>query len=166
MASIQWDAQASAAGNARLHLPAMAGEYFEEGRRLVAQAAPAAEALHAFRLHTKRLRYTLELFRRVYGKGADEYLAALRRVQGYLGDINDCAASRDVINRAMPGSSPLRGTVAQFLERRTAELTADFVKYWREEFDAPGNEQRWREFLGGVQVKAIAEGSRPSSSPR
>jgi CHAD domain-containing protein len=170
MAGIEWNGRGSAAANARLRLPGAASEYFAEGRKLAAQAAPAARDLHALRLHTKRLRYTLELFRNVYGKALDDYLAMLRRVQGYLGDINDCAASKDVVFAAMPGPAPLRRKVERYLEERAAKLTADFVKCWREEFDAAGEEQRWREFLGSAgqrgRTRARAGVSRPSSSPR
>src|SRR5579884_2208612 len=65
-----WEEKRPVAENARAHLPTLLREYFQAGRELVA-ARPAPADLHAFRLRTKRLRYTLELFAPVYGARLD-----------------------------------------------------------------------------------------------
>ena len=52
------------------------GTYFEAGRKAIDAKRPPDE-LHAFRLKTKRFRYTLELFSPLYGAGMDRYLKAL-----------------------------------------------------------------------------------------
>src|SRR5580692_6953009 len=56
----------SASENARSILPKMARRYFEAGRKAIEGKRPPGE-LHAFRLKTKRFRYTLELFSPLYG---------------------------------------------------------------------------------------------------
>ena len=163
MTRVEWNGEAPAARNARLRLPGIAREYFEEGRR-VAAAAPSPKTLHAFRLHTKRLRYTLELFREVYGESLEEYLGGLRKVQTYLGDINDCATTLELVLDAMPLPSPLRRKIEQFLSVRSGQLTADFLDYWRNGCDAAGQEGQWARFLAGrvartrpAQALSVAE---------
>ena len=69
----------SVAANAREVLPKLAKKYFQAGRDAVSEKRPPDE-LHAFRLETKRFRYTLELFRPVYGPQLKRYLKALHGV--------------------------------------------------------------------------------------
>lgn len=45
---------------------------------------------HAMRIATKRLRYTMELFRPVYEGGLDRGIEAIKQVQSLLGDVHDC----------------------------------------------------------------------------
>jgi CHAD domain-containing protein len=151
MRKIKWDKALSAEENARQRLPEMAAAYFAEGRALTAGEPPAAE-LHPFRLATKRVRYTLEMFGPVYGAGLDKYLAELRQVQTLLGAINDCAAARERLDGLLPPGSAERARMANFLDGREASLTADFLKFWRTEFDAQGSEARWREYLGAPEA--------------
>jgi CHAD domain-containing protein len=44
---------------------------------------------HAMRIAAKRLRYTVEIAKPVYGPALDEIVAAIKRVQTLLGDIHD-----------------------------------------------------------------------------
>lgn len=152
MSKRSWDEAVSAEENARKQLPRLAEAYFASGRTLAA-GEPAAPELHAFRMKTKRFRYTLEIFRPVYGEGLDDYLAALRKVQTFLGDINDCAATRTRLDGLMAPSSPQRRRVDRFLDERQAALTSDFLKFWRGEFDSGGEEARWRAFLERTEVQ-------------
>ena len=87
----------SAAENARLVLPKMARKYFEAGRKAIEGKQPPEE-LHGFRLETKRFRYTLELFRPLYGPNLDRYLKALRELQGALGKVSDYQAIQRVLS--------------------------------------------------------------------
>ena len=66
--NISWDDSSTASANARAKLPAMLQAYFEEGRKLTGAEFTNAR-MHRFRLETKGLRYTLELFRACYGPG-------------------------------------------------------------------------------------------------
>src|SRR5690348_1049552 len=95
---IVWDASKSAEKNASEQLPLLAQEYFLAGRALF-QGEPASGVLHRFRLETKRLRYTLELFRSCYGPGLDRRLDALRNIQDFLGELNDCAATQKLVGK-------------------------------------------------------------------
>src|SRR5580698_2381850 len=88
----------TAADNARLVLPKMARKYFNAGRKAIEGKRPPDE-LHGFRLKTKQFRYTLELFRPVYGPNLDRYLKALRELQGALGKVSDYQAIQRVLSK-------------------------------------------------------------------
>ena len=147
--AIQWDETATAAMNARRKLPGMAREYFAEGRAVLAgKGSPAA--FHRLRLRTKRLRYTLELFRPCYGPGLDQRLNALRRAQQILGDLNDCAAAGRLIEGLLPPRSPQRLRLKRFLDGRARRIVAEFRQFWTTQLDAPGQEQAWRAYLARI----------------
>jgi CHAD domain-containing protein len=140
-----WDEALSAAQNAAYGLPPLVHDYFERGRALAgADATPAA--LHNFRLRTKRLRYTLEMFRPFYGPGLESCLGRLHEVQRLLGDANDCDATLRLL--AGPALSPARRRFETFLKTRAAERVAEFRDYWKNTFDTEGEEARWRRYLG------------------
>ena len=72
-------------------------------RRVIADgaaidAAAPADALHALRKRTKRLRYLLELQRRPFtGKHRDDLLRRLRKLQNDLGEFQDLSAHGAVL---------------------------------------------------------------------
>jgi CHAD domain-containing protein len=134
-----WEANQSASKNAARKLPELAGLYFKAGRRL-ADGRASLEALHQFRLETKRFRYTLELFRTCYGKGLDERLASLRKIQDLLGEINDCVTTQSLLGRKQQ-------SVAQYLQRRITRKRRELTRYWHSSFDATGQERRWSDYL-------------------
>jgi CHAD domain-containing protein len=136
---ITWNVAKSAAENASLKLPKLAVLYFRTGRAIL-NAPPSVEALHGFRLDTKRLRYSLELFRPCYGPGLDKRLASLRQVQDYLGEINDCAAAQELLGQRQK-------EILVFLERRKAARMRAVRRYWRLTFDAAGQERWWTDYL-------------------
>jgi CHAD domain-containing protein len=139
---IYWDEAGNVGENARAQLPALAGDYFRAGRQLAAPS-PSPEDLHAFRLRTKRLRYTLELFRPCYGSALEQRLDELRTVQTMLGDINDCVAALQVASRVLGARSPEFRKLKRYADARVARLTAAFRKHWRQHFDAAGREDWW-----------------------
>jgi CHAD domain-containing protein len=134
-----WDIKKNASENAARNLPQMAGEYFKAGRDLERRRA-SFEVLHQFRLETKRFRYTLELFRPCYGPGLDKRLAALRKIQDLLGEINDCVTTQNLLGRKQK-------TLAQFLQRRITRKRRELNRYWQSSFDAAGHERWWRDYL-------------------
>ena len=142
----EWDERAGAAVNARRELPRLAASYFARVRELLADD-PSPPKLHRLRLLTKRLRYTLELFRPCYGPGLDTRLAALRRIQQSLGEVNDSAAASRLLSKSMSTASPQRAHVLRFLEERAAVKAGEFRKDWVEVFDAPGQERWWTTYL-------------------
>jgi CHAD domain-containing protein len=127
--------------NARRHLPRLVSEYFAEARTLLEEVSHPA-GLHRLRLISKRLRYTLELFRPCYPPAFAERLEALKRIQTLLGDINDAVVSARLIED-MPGSV----RVHRYLEDLAARRAEQFRAEWRDRFDAPGCESWWIDFL-------------------
>ena len=147
-----WNPRASAAANARRHLPAIMRDYFAQVRELLA-ANPVPAELHAIRLATKRIRYTLELFRSCYGRGMTRRLGMLQRLQQLLGEINDCAAAERLIG-SLVGPSSARQRVLTFLRRRAAAKAAALRREWRANFDGPGREHWWLQYLAsGVRLR-------------
>jgi CHAD domain-containing protein len=143
---IAWDEQAEAWKSVRQHLPPLVADYFVQGRDLVNGKA-AAPKLHSFRLATKRLRYSLELFRPCYGSGLSARLANLRELQQVLGDINDAEVAERALRDALGAKSPQTARLVKFLRARAETKTGEFRKQWKEEFDAPGQERWWTNYL-------------------
>src|SRR5436309_846910 len=125
---IKWNERAGAAANARRHLPMLVRDFFVRVRQLLAADPPPAE-LHVVRLASKRLRYTLELFRPCYGPGLKTRLAALQDLQQILGDVNDCVAAERLVARLNP-ESPSRSRAQEFLRRRGSAKAANLQKKW------------------------------------
>jgi CHAD domain-containing protein len=144
--ALKWDESASAGANARRRLPELVRSYYQEGRKAASSEA-APETLHAFRLRTKRLRYTIELFRPCYGPGLERWLDALRRIQNHLGAISDCVTTGQICRSAQAKGSPGREQLESYLDRRAAREAAAFQRYWRNEFDKPGEARRWETYL-------------------
>ena len=139
---MKWDERKGAAANARRELPGLVSDYFSQVRESLAED-PAPRELHRLRLDSKRLRYTLELFRTCYPAGLEERLDELKKLQDWLGEINDAVASGRLLRGALKRQPKLR----KFLEDRAAAQAAEFVRYWKETFDAPGQEVWWTGFL-------------------
>jgi CHAD domain-containing protein len=142
----------SAAQNARLVLPKMARKYFEAGRKAIVGKRPPEE-LHGFRLKTKRFRYTLELFRPLYGPNLDRYLKALRELQSALGKVSDYQA----IQRVLASDRELKKQIEHTLKGKVKDLRHS----WRV-FDSDGHLKRWRTYLSGEHSKP-RERSKPKT---
>jgi CHAD domain-containing protein len=151
MPDIEWDERASAEANARQKLPTLVREYFAEVRGFLAKN-PTPEKLHRLRLATKRLRYTLELFRPCYGRGLEIRIAELRKMQQLLGNINDRVAAGKLVAKAMH-SSPRRTQVRELLAARAGQKAREFRKHWTTVFDAPGRERWWISYLRRAKAK-------------
>lgn len=143
---IKWDEDSGAAYNARQQLPALVGSYFVRVRETLRDRGEKAE-LHALRLLTKRVRYTLELFRSCYGPGLRARLSALRQLQQCLGEVNDCATAARILAQYSGKNSAQRRQLDQFLAKRALERAAEFRRLWAEEFDAPGAQEWWTRYL-------------------
>lgn len=129
----------SAAENARELLPKMARKYFEAGRRAIEGKRPPEE-LHAFRMKTKRFRYTLELFRPLYGPSLDRHLKALRELQSALGKISDYQAIQRVLSR----DRELKRQIDDAIKGKLRDLRHSW-----QAFDSEGQLKRWRTYLAG-----------------
>jgi|YelNatPaOPRAMG01_1025707.scaffolds.fasta_scaffold01729_15 CHAD domain-containing protein len=146
---MKWDETAGVEVNARARLPKLLARFYAAGREVLAHEDP--DTLHQFRLRGKRVRYSLELFRPVYGPGLEKLLKKLRGAQTALGEINDCATAR-----ALTPSEP---EFHSWLDQRESALRAEFRRYWLDEFDAPGEERRWLRYLAVYARKRPARRS-------
>ena len=144
-----WSATESPVANARQVLPGLTATFFAMGRE-VCDCDPSPADLHRLRLAGKRLRYCLELFRGIYGPPMKKRLRMLRVIQRRLGVVSDCDATRDLLqSRALRTSRDTERFLA-FLAARRNENEEAFLKYWRDRFDAPGEERGWMDFLASV----------------
>jgi len=126
---------------ARRILPRVAQEFFERGNRASKTKTPAAE-LHRFRIASKRLRYTLELFTSLYGPQMNSSLEKIRRAQGLLGEINDCETVRSLLSRYKDA-----GSLTSWLRKRQRRKTEEFHRYWEEAFGGDREMRSWSAFL-------------------
>jgi hypothetical protein len=151
---VKWDEAVGPAENAGRELPLLVSAYFSEVRAFLADD-PTPPQLHELRLASKRLRYTLELFRPCYPAGLQDRIHALKKLQDWLGDVNDAVASARLLGPALNTRPKLR----KFLEDRAARHAAGFVRHWNEIFDAPGREVWWMDFLAKpvTQTKNISK---------
>src|ERR1019366_3880194 len=139
---LKWDERAGVAANARRELPRMVRAYFSRVRAFLAEDRTPRK-LHRLRLASKRLRYTLELFRPCYPPGLEDRLDALKVLQDLLGEVNDAVATAEMLRGALKHQPKAR----KFLEERAAEHAAGFARHWKETFDASGQEVWWTGFL-------------------
>ncbi len=150
---LSWDESKSLAANARAVLPALAGRFFAAGSEAVKPGTPAAK-LHAFRLLTKRFRYTLELFRPLYGPGLEKKIESLRRVQTFLGDINDCEVTRGMVLAAGSRRSPQVRRLLRLLAGRQRDKFEALHQYWEEHFAAEDAARKWARYLASYAGRA------------
>jgi len=137
----KWNDRTSMRQNLQETMPRLVREYFKAGRKAM-KPKTTWDEMHDFRLLTKRFRYTLELFRPVYGPGLDRRLESLRKLQQFLGEINDSVTAQGLI-RKMEGLEEMRESLARRAEKKTAELR----DYWPETFDKAGEMERWIDYL-------------------
>ncbi len=138
--------EATALGCARIHLPAMLKSYFEHGRKL-AGCSPSPAVLHKFRLETKALRYTLELFQPCFGPGLERFLVHMRSIQDCLGALNDYVTTKRLIAGRSPRGSPERLKIERLLAARIRRKSSEFKRYWRLTLDRSGEEQHWTAYF-------------------
>ena len=146
----EWDEKNRVLPNARRELPPLIAAYFSRVRKVLANDG-SPRKLHKLRLASKRLRYTLELFRPCYPAGLEERLDTLRKLQDSLGEVNDAVASARLLRDALKRQQKVR----KFLDDRAAEQAREFARYWQETFDAPGREAWWTDFLAHHTIRRL-----------
>ena len=109
-------------------LPRMAADFVDRGNT-ASQAKASPEKLHAFRIASKKFRYTLELFAPLYGPTIDTWLESIKGIQTLLGDINDCVTVAEML-ADHKGSD----AVAGWLKKRQRRKVDQFSRGWLEEF--------------------------------
>jgi hypothetical protein len=143
--SFDWNTAVSTGENARRALPRLAREYFALGRAAAMPGASPPE-LHAFRLASKRFRYTLELFLPLYGPCLAERVEQVRKIQGLLGDRQDCVVLAERLKRHDGTAAELHALLHK-LNAEGRALEEKFRRHWQGTFDAPGEELAWMRYL-------------------
>jgi CHAD domain-containing protein len=133
------DPAATLATNARLALAVRTADLF--GHAGVIPDPTAIEPLHDARISAKRLRYTLELFPRVFGEEGAYVIRQLQALQEALGHLHDCDVRmqriEDELTRlaGQPDAGELRLSLDLLLSsERTARAIwhASVVEQWQE----------------------------------
>jgi CHAD domain-containing protein len=141
-----WASDQTAAANGRRVLPYLIADYCKEGQKLAAEDVKPSR-LHALRLRGKHLRYTLEVFRPLYGHRMDVLLASLKETQTALGEVSDCTATiRWLKDKKLIHSNEgqhLRG----YLEHRASKSTTQFVDFWHDHWGLPAFRECWIRYL-------------------
>jgi len=146
MGNIVWNFSKDPAANARTVLPPIAQEFFAAGRRAL-KKTQKLRSLHKFRIKAKSFRYSLEIFQPLYGPALESRLERLKQMQQYLGSINDCVSIRQLLDGALQGEGFLATQFNQSLDARERQKVHKLVEYWKESFDAPGEEEKWTRYL-------------------
>jgi CHAD domain-containing protein len=120
-------------------LPDFSRKFYAAGREAFDKGD--YESLHEFRIAAKKFRYALELFQPLYGPKFLQKLAGLKKLQDYLGHLNDLATVRQVLR------SHDSGDFLTWAEAEEAELRRKLTAFWTDTMDAPGAEEAWRRYL-------------------
>lgn len=129
-----WDEEKPLLDEVRIGLSAAIERYFDAGDEAFRKKIPWNQ-LHQFRLQSKRFRYTLELFREFYGRPLESRIKELKKIQTYLGDINDLVATRALLKGHAAFKKQLR--------EQADEQMKDLRAYWKETFSAQGHREAW-----------------------
>ena len=141
---MKWNPSQSAIENARSVLPKLVEKYFKAGRE-AAHGKRSPDELHKFRIKTKRFRYTLELFRPLYGTRLERELEPVRDIQSVLGKLHDY----HIIAEMLKGDETLQTR----LQRRAKKKLKEFHEQWAA-FDCDGHRKRWKTLLAGGSAKS------------
>jgi CHAD domain-containing protein len=117
----------------------VAEKQLRRGKRALREDAPPKK-LHRLRIATKEFRYTIDLFLPVLGGSAEGLLDELKELQTLLGDINDLASARRLVETA---GGP--GGIAKRLKKKQRKKIRKFRKAWSDR-------------LGHVAKKAVELG--------
>jgi CHAD domain-containing protein len=140
---MKWKPSGTASASARAALPKMAQKYFELGRK-AANGKRSPGQLHKFRIATKKFRYTLELFKPVYGARLERHIDALRELQSILGKLND----HHTLKPLLKGDKALKAKLNDAMEKHLSK----FHEQWKT-FDADGELKRWKEYLEATEPR-------------
>ncbi len=137
---MKWKPSGTAAESAQAAFPKLAQKYFEAGRK-AANGKQSPTQLHKFRIATKKFRYTLELFKPVYGPGLERHIDGLRKLQSVLGKLND----HHTLKPLFTGDKALKAKLDEAMEKHLSH----FHEQWKA-FDADGELKRWKAYLRRV----------------
>jgi len=133
-----------ASGTARDILAPMLKEHLRRGRHAAREDTPEKE-LHRFRIATKEMRYTLDLFVPLYRDGIGEITEKLKKLQTQLGSIHDCAVTRSLVEDTQ-SSAGKKDIVRQLKKRRDKKMERFLHDYTRDFGDEEALD-RWKKVL-------------------
>lgn len=162
------------ATNARAALDVAPDLILRRQRRFARKAAKirrnaTPDAVHAVRIEAKRMRYALEFFRPLYGKGVSAYIRRLVEVQDLLGAHQDAIVAVDQLrelaslSNALPG--PTLFVMGRMAERSVAdarELRARFPTTYRA-LGAKSLVQLRKELRAGIRTARMPIEAAPGS---
>ncbi|MCW5980085.1 MAG: CHAD domain-containing protein [Bryobacteraceae bacterium] len=154
--ALEWDLTKSPADNAREALPRLAEQFFGAGRKALKKRKP--KSLHRFRIRTKSFRYALEIFQPLYGPAFESRLESLKQIQQYLGDISDCASTRRLLKGPLAANGFVTEELNRSIDATERQRMRKLSSYWRNTFDAAGEEERWVRYLRDYAGRAKAPG--------
>src|SRR5260370_16698628 len=134
---MKWNPSGTAAETAKAALPKLAQKYFKAGRK-AANGKRSAKQLHRFRIATKEFRYSLELFRPVYGPSLERHIGALRELQSILGKLNDHHTLRPFFK----GDKALKAKLDEAMEKHLSH----FHDPWKN-VNPAGELERWTAYF-------------------
>jgi len=98
-------------------------------------ASPSDEGLHRVRVAFKKLRYSCEIAKDIYGGPMDEFIERVKLAQELLGDWNDLRVLRDYLARAAE-LAPAMADAFETLERNCDTDASNLIKKYAKA--APG----------------------------
>jgi len=110
--------------SARNAIRRIAEKQLRRGKRALREDAPPKK-LHRLRIATKEFRYTVDLFAPVLGDSAAKLVDELKELQTLLGDINDLASARRLVETADDS-----GDIARQLKKKQRKKIRKFRKAW------------------------------------
>jgi triphosphatase len=142
---VRKSADAPTAADAAASLfPALLKDYLHRGAR-VAHRSASPKQLHRFRIATKEIRYTLDIFGALYGGAVADFGEKLKKLQADLGAIHDCTATGSLVEHSK--SSGGRKEILRDLEKRRRKKTDRFVLNYHREFENKRTVREWKKAL-------------------
>jgi CHAD domain-containing protein len=94
-------------------------------------AAQEPQALHAVRLHAKRMRYAGEIFAPLFpGRATHHYIRGLSRLQDRLGTFNDAAVAAGLVGELTGGHAFATGLIMGFVGARSSRTRQQIDEAW------------------------------------
>ena len=134
---MKWKLSQNAVENAGAKMPKLAEDYFRAGRKAAGKKNTPRQ-LHRFRIQTKHFRYSLELFKPIYGPALDRHIRLLRGIQDALGKVSDY----QTIHELIAGDKELEAAIRKGQDKKIKEFREEWKK-----FDSRGQLQRWKAYL-------------------
>jgi CHAD domain-containing protein len=134
----------AASDAARDILPDMLKDYIRRGRHAAREDTPEKE-LHRFRIATKEMRYTLDLFAPLYGGGIGEIVGGLKKLQTHLGSIHDCAVTRGLVDDAQSPAG--KNDILRELKKRREKKMERFLRDYERNFRDDEMLHHWKKSL-------------------